>query len=125
MPSRRFFQSIAIATILAGTAAAAESPVVSIDLKNFSYTPSPIHLRAGQAVTLNFSNRSGGGHDFTAKAFFRSAKILSGDVGDGEIEIGSGQSRSVTLIPAAGRYPVHCGHAFHKMLGMSSEIVVD
>ena len=105
--------------------AAAQTPVVPIELKSFAYAPSPIRLRAGQPVTLSFSNRSGSGHDFTAKTFFASARIVSGSVSGGEIELKGGQSKSVTLIPAAGRYKVHCGHAFHSALGMRTEIVVD
>jgi hypothetical protein len=30
----------------------------------------------------------------------------------------------VTLVPAKGRYNVHCGRPFHKMMGMSADIVV-
>lgn len=126
MPSYRLFRKIAIAAIFASpVAAAAQNPVVSIDLKNFSFAPSPIHLRAGQEVTLTFTNRADGGHDFTAKEFFRAAKVISGNVTEGEVELGAGQSKSVTLVPSAGRYKVHCGHAFHTMFGMTSEIIVD
>ena len=119
------FQTVVVSVLLSIAAAAAQPPVVPIELKSFSYTPSPIHLRAGQAVTLTFTNRSDGGHDFTAKEFFRSARIISGNVAEGKVELGSGQSKSVTLVPASGRYKVHCGHAFHTMFGMSSEIIVD
>ncbi len=100
------------------------TPVQVINLVSYSYAPTPIVLRAGLPVTLQFVNRSGKGHDFTAKKFFRSTRILSGPVGDGEIDLGPGRSASVTLIPAPGRYPVHCGHPFHKILGMRSTIVV-
>ncbi len=120
MPSRYL-----IAAALIAAPAVAQTPVVPIELKSFSYNPSPIHLRAGQEVTLTFTNRSDGGHDFTAKEFFRAARIISGNVAEGEVELGSGQSISVTLVPAAGRYKVHCGHTFHTMFGMSSEIIVD
>ena len=120
MPSRYL-----IAAALIAAPAVAQTPVVPIELKSFSYNPSPIHLRAGQEVVLTFTNRSDGGHDFTAKEFFRAARIISGNVAEGEVELGSGQSISVTLVPAAGRYKVHCGHTFHTMFGMSSEIIVD
>ena len=100
------------------------APVQSIALYSYGYNPNPIVLTAGKAVTLNFVNRSGGGHDFTAKNFFRSARIISGNVGQGEVELGGGRSASVTLVPAKGRYKVHCGHPFHKMLGMTGDIVV-
>ncbi len=91
---------------------------------SYGYNPDPIVLTAGKSVTMQFVNRSGGGHDFTAKKFFRSARIISGNVTDGEIDLGGGRSASVTLVPAKGRYKVHCGRPFHKMLGMTGDIVV-
>jgi plastocyanin len=100
------------------------TPVRVINLVSYAYAPTPIVLRAGQPVTLQFVNRAGKGHDFTAKKFFRSSRILSGRVGDGEVDLRPGQMATVTLVPAAGRYPVHCGHPFHKMLGMRSTIIV-
>lgn len=100
------------------------APVRVVNLVSYSYAPAPIVLRAGQPVTLQFVNRAGKGHDFTAKGFFRSARILSGRVEDGEIELRPGQVAIVTLIPAAGRYPVHCSHPLHKMFGMRSTILV-
>ena len=36
-----------------------------------------------------------------------------------------GTTRDIALFPQAGRYPLKCGHAFHKLLGMSGEIVVE
>lgn len=100
------------------------APVQSIAMYSYGYSPDPIVLTAGKAVTLNFVNRSGGGHDFTAKKFFRSARIISGNVPDGEVDLSGGRSTSVTLVPVKGRYKVHCGRPFHKMLGMSGDIVV-
>jgi len=109
---------------LPSAAVAQPAPVQVIDLVSYSYAPTPIRLRAGAPVTLQFVNRSGKGHDFTAREFFRAARILSGRVADGEVDLRGGQSASVTLIPAPGRYPVHCGRPFHKMMGMRSTIIV-
>lgn len=110
----------AVATVQAQPVA----PVQVINVQSYFYNPAPIVLRAGQPVTLQFVNRAGKGHDFTARRFFGSARILAGRVDDGEVELRPGQVVNVTLIPAAGRYPVHCSHPFHKLLGMHSTIVV-
>jgi plastocyanin len=107
-----------------GTAQLVPAPVKVINLHSYAYSPTPIRLRAGAPVTLMFVNRSGKGHDFTAREFFRSARILAGRVPNGEIDLRGGQSASVTLVPAAGRYKVHCGHPFHSLLGMRSVILV-
>ena len=120
------FAAIPALSLIAASAGQAQpaTPVRVVNLQSYSYSPSPIVLRAGQKVTLQFVSRSGKGHDFTAERFFRSARILAGRVEDGEVELRPGQVANVTLIPAAGRYPVHCGHPFHKVLGMRSTIIV-
>lgn len=117
---------IAPIMLCAGSAAGqpVAAPVQGIALYSYGYNPDPIVLTAGKAVTLNFVNRSGGGHDFTAKKFFSSSRIISGNVGEGEVDLGPGRTASVTLVPAAGRYKVHCGHPFHSMMGMKGDIVV-
>ena len=122
----RAFILITPILLCAGSAASQQiaAPVQGIALYSYGYNPDPIVLTAGKAVTLNFVNRATKGHDFTAKKFFSSSRIISGNVGEGEVDLTPGRSASVTLIPAAGRYKVHCGHPFHKMLGMSGDIVV-
>ena len=122
----RTFLLITPILLCAGSAASqpVAAPVQGIALYTYGYNPDPIVLTAGKAVTLNFLNRATKGHDFTAKKFFSSSRIISGDVGEGEIDLGPGRSASVTLVPTAGRYKVHCGHPFHKIMGMSGEIVV-
>ena len=118
---------ILVPLVLCGGAAASQpvaAPVQSIALYSYGYNPDPIVLTAGKAVTLHFVNRSGGGHDFTAKKFFGSSRILSGKVTNGEVDLRGGQSASVTLVPAKGRYKVHCGHPFHSIMGMKGDIIV-
>ena len=100
------------------------APVQTIALYSYGFNPSPIVLNAGKAVTLSFVNRAGKSHDFTAEKFFRASRIVSGRVGEGEVDLAPGQTTSVTLVPAVGRYKVHCGHPFHKMLGMHTDIIV-
>ncbi len=123
----KLLTGLAVAAIGAAAPLAAQKPatVVPIQLYSFGYGPSPIVLRAGSTTTLVFSNVAGIGHEFKAPAFFRSARILSGQVGpDGAIELKPHQSASVTLIAARGTYPVHCGHFFHTQMGMQSAIYV-
>ena len=102
---------------------------VEVKLANFSYTPRTIHLRADQPIILHLVNAASGGHDFTAQRFFAAAQVRGADRGkigeEGEVELKGGQSVDIALTPKAGRYPLKCSHAFHKMFGMSGEIVVD
>jgi uncharacterized cupredoxin-like copper-binding protein len=120
------------AMLLAAPAVAQDwshAPRVEVKLANFSYAPRMLHLHAGQPVILHLVNTASGGHDFTAERFFAAAQIRPADRGkvaeEGEVELKGGQSADVALVPRAGRYPLKCSHAFHKMFGMSGEIVVD
>ena len=117
--------SLAIAASSHAASPPVGAPVKTIDLYSYGYSPKPIRLAAGRAVTLHFVNRSGKGHDFTAREFFAASRILSGRVRNGEVDLAGGRSASVTLIPARGTYKVHCGHFMHKQLGMRGRIIVD
>ena len=118
------FPLLAVAALAVTTPAPAQTPVQVIQLYSFGFTPKAIRLAAGKPVTLTFTNRSRDAHDFNAKGFFARARIVAGNASGGEIELSGGQSRSVTLVPAAGTYKVHCSHFMHKQFGMSGEILV-
>ena len=124
MFASRLAAAAALAFIGSAGNAQPATPVQTIQLYSYGYNPDPIILDAGKRVTLNFVNRAGKGHDFTAPRFFSSSKIVAGNVGKGEVDLGAGQSASVTLVPTAGRYKVHCGKPFHKVMGMRGDIVV-
>ena len=117
----------AAALLFLAAPAAAEHPtsVVPIQLYSFGFTPTPLSFHAGVPVTLVFTNSAGTGHEFKAPQFFHSAKIVSGQVSpDGAVELKGHQSMSLTLVPAHGTYPVHCGHFMHEQMGMKSTIYV-
>jgi plastocyanin len=127
VPSRFVAAALLCAAAVAPASSSAQAPAAPVHqilLYSYGYTPNPIVLAAGKPVTLMFVNRAGKGHDFTAAKFFASSRILAGSVSGGEVDLDGGQSKSVTLVPAAGQYRVHCGKPFHKMLGMSGDIVV-
>ena len=120
--------SAALALALGFAAPATSQPATAaytVALDSFSFTPHPIVLTAGRPVHMVFTNRSGSGHDFTARSFFSSARILRGSVPGGKIELRGDATAFVDLVPARGRYKVYCSHFGHKMLGMSTEIIVN
>ena len=104
----------------------AATPVASatITLTSYRFNPGPIYLAGGVPVRLILVNRAGKTHDFTAEKFFRSSRTLAGRARGGEIRLRAGQSMVIDLIPARGTYKVHCGEFGHKMLGMSTMIIV-
>jgi uncharacterized cupredoxin-like copper-binding protein len=113
-----------------GSPAVAQAPTtIQVQLANFSFTPKKIVLDHGHSYVLRLTNVASGGHDFTAKEFFSASAVAPDDralVAEGEVEVPSGQVREIHLTaPAkAGRYRLKCSHTFHKMFGMSGEIVV-
>jgi plastocyanin len=117
--------AVAALSLAFTTSVAAQPAVVTVAVWNFNFSPKPIHLAAGKPVTLVFVNRSGGSHDFTAKKFFASSRILAGSAPDGEIDLAGNQTKSITLVPAPGTYNAHCSHFLHKQMGMQDLIVVD
>ena len=123
MIASRAAAAAALSLFLAGPAAA-QPAQVRVDLASFSYAPSPIHLAAGKPVTMNFVNVSGSGHDFTAKKFFANSRITAGSAPGGEIGLGPRQTKTITLVPSAGTYKVHCSHFLHKQFGMRTLIIV-
>jgi plastocyanin len=112
-------------SLMLGAQAPAQPSGQTILVWSYGFSPRPIYLRAGQPVTLTFVNRSGSSHDFVAHSFFANSRILSGDAREGEIDLRGGETKTVRLIPRAGRYNAHCSHFFHKQLGMSDEIIVN
>ena len=119
---RRF---LALAAAVGAAPLPAQPAAQTIDVQSFSYSPTPIHLRAGQPVTLTFVNRSGGGHDFTAKQFFAAASITQGSAPGGEIDLRGHETKRITLVPRAGTYHAHCSHFMHTQMGMSTTVVVN
>jgi plastocyanin len=124
MTFSRIAAAAALSLLLAVPAPAQPAQVV-VQVYSFGFGPQPIHLAAGRPVTLVFANSSGSSHDFTAPGFFQHARILAGGpVGD-EVELRPHETRSVTLVPAAGTYQAHCSHFLHKQMGMNDTIVVN
>ena len=117
--------AVAALAMAIGAPAPAQPAAQTIVMSNFRYSPPAIRLAAGRPVILTFVNRSGGGHDFTAKAFFASSTIIAGAAPGGEVEVRGGASKSITLIPRAGTYAAHCGHFLHTPMGMRGTIVVN
>ena len=122
--SRLFAVAFASLAILAVPAKAAPTARATIILSSHRFTPSPIYLAGGVPVRLILTNRAGRTHDFTAPSFFRAARLLRGRAPGSEVRLAAGRSAVIDLVPARGTYKVHCGEFGHKLLGMSTMIIV-
>lgn len=120
--------ALALATLAVPSATAQAPAVVNVQLANYKFTPKTIVLDHGRPYVFRLHNLSGGGHDFTAPAFFAAAAVAPSDrrsVEGGEVEVPSGQVREIRLTaPGAGSYKLKCTHTLHKFFGMSGTIVV-
>lgn len=121
------FGAAAFLSLLAFSPAAAQPApqIVTIGVFSFGFTPKPIHLRAGQPVTLVFVNQGSHGHDFTAPEFFSKSTFSAGAAPGGKIPLAGHETKSVTLTPRAGTYSAHCSHFLHSSMGMTDTIVVN
>ena len=119
-----FTAAIAALALQAAPATAQKPKSLSVAFYSYGYAPSPVVLKAGQPVTLVFTNRSGITHEFKAVGFFRSSRILAGNPGGGKVTLKQGQSASITLVPKRGTYAGNCGRFMHTQLGMRSQIYV-
>jgi len=101
-------------------------PEVTIRLSNFAFTPQLVQLRVGVPVRLHLVNDSGGGHSFSAPAFFAAGSYPSGaPPRDGKVELAGHASADITLVPRTdGTYKVECSHFLHSLFGMTGTIVV-
>ena len=120
----------ALAALVAAPAAvsAQAEQKVEVELSSFAFTPATIALAHGRPYVLELTNTSGGGHNFSAPAFFAAARIAPADrakIGKKGIEVGGGETVAIHFTaPAAGRYKLRCTHFLHSSFGMNGEIVV-
>jgi len=113
---------------LTSAAATAQPAAVAVQLSNFKFAPSALHLKAAQPVTLHLQNASGSGHNFSAPQFFAAAKVdprSAALIHNGTVELKGHQSVDIALVPAAGTYPLKCSHSLHAAFGMKGKIKVD
>ena len=122
--TRLLLAPLLAAALMAPAPAAAPVASATITLTSYRFSPGPIYIAGGIPVRLILNNRAGKKHDFTAREFFRSSRILSGRAPGGEVSVDAGKTRIIDLIPARGTYKVHCGKFGHSMLGMSTIIIV-
>ncbi|HEY0012284.1 MAG TPA: cupredoxin domain-containing protein [Allosphingosinicella sp.] len=97
-------------------------------LQPFDIEPGELRLEANRPVRLRFVNSGQRSLSFSAPAFFRAARLRSGDaddLGDGSFSLEAGERRTILLVPRAGRYTMRSANFFHRLMGMKGRIVVE
>ena len=122
---------LAMALLAAAPAAAQDwrmAPEYDVLLTTYDIQPGEIRLKAGQPVRLRFVNNSNQGLRFSADGFFRDSKLRRRDsalVKGGSLEVPALSTRTIVLVPRAGRYKATGANLLHRLLGMSGRIIVE
>lgn len=101
---------------------------VELRISNFDFAPGTIRLRSGEPVRLRLVNVSPTAHSVDADAFFARAQVRTRDgraVQSGKVIVPANDVRELVLVPAPGRYRARSGNFVTRLLGMSSEIIVE
>lgn len=120
-----------LALLLASPAAAQDwrmAPEYDVLLTAYDIQPGEIRLKAGEPVRLRFVNTTNQGLSFSARGFFRDSQLRRRDsalVRDGTLEVPPLSTRTVVLVPKAGRYKANGANFLHRLLGMSGRIIVE
>lgn len=127
---RRSF-ALSLSLVFATPAAAqpaAPPAAIEVELSNFRFTPQTLSLSSDRDYLLTLVNSGSGGHSFSARDFFNAARVDPNDaalVRGGTVEVPGGSRVTLRLhTGAAGSYRLVCGHAMHKLMGMTGRIEV-
>ncbi|HEX2764021.1 MAG TPA: hypothetical protein VHM92_09320 [Allosphingosinicella sp.] len=104
------------------------APEYDVRLSTYDIEPGELRLKAGEPVRLRFVNGSNQQLTFSADGFFRSAELRRRDAGlvkGGSVEVPPLSTRTIVLVPKAGRYAMRGANLLHRLLGMSGRIVVE
>jgi hypothetical protein len=128
MRSLLFFAAVTLAAAPAAAQDWRAGPEYDVLLTAYDITPEEIRLEADRPVRLRFVNTSNQKLVFAAGGFFRAAKARSRDGASakgGRVEVPALSTRTLVLVPKAGRYKVRGGTMFHRLMGMNGRIVVE
>lgn len=104
------------------------APEYDVLLTTYDIEPGEIRLKAGEPVRLRFVNNTDRGLIFSAERFFRDSKLRRRDsalVRHGGIAVPALSTRTIVLVPKAGRYKATGANFLHRLLGMSGRIIVE
>jgi uncharacterized cupredoxin-like copper-binding protein len=130
MIARNLALAFSAASLLAASAtiSAAQGPqTIEVRLTNFSFTPSTLNLKSGQAYDLRLVNDKKSNHSFSAPDLFANSTLAPGSqVADGKVEVGKNQTVDVQFTPnKPGHYGIKCTHPLHAGFGMKGEAIVE
>ncbi|MET1026300.1 MAG: cupredoxin domain-containing protein [Dongiaceae bacterium] len=121
------------ATII-GSTDWSQSEMVTVDLADYSFTPSKLTFQHGKPYQLHLVNKSSHSHTFSSDTFFKAIavqKLLRNGTAsstadlDEDIDFAPGEVVDLYFVAdKPGSYDLYCGKFMHEMLGMDGQITV-
>jgi len=105
----------------------ASPSVIEIQLKNYDFVPSTLHLTHGVPVVLRLVETAGS-HSFSAPELFAASTLDPATaqlVHNGKVEVGEGGVELRLTPNTPGTYAFHCTHFMHSAFGMKGTAVVE
>jgi nitrite reductase (NO-forming) len=104
-------------TACGSVAGGAGTPAITVTGSEFKFTPSTLHVTAGQPVTISFRNTGTIPHDLVSEGADRNVRLVN---------VPPGGSQSGTFLASKpGTYRMVCTQPGHEAAGMVGQIVVD
>ena len=101
--------------------------IIEVQLKNYEFAPSTLHLQRGAPVVLRLVETAGS-HSFAAPELLAASTLDSATaqlVHNGKVEVGEGGVELRFTPNTPGTYPFHCTHFMHTSFGMKGTAVVE
>jgi uncharacterized cupredoxin-like copper-binding protein len=126
-------KTMLLAACLLATAPAFGAPpppkpvTVTVSMGDRKFRPQVIRLKGGQLYRLRLVNPDRTEHDFYAPAFFGAAKLFPADAGalqKSRLNVPGHSSRTIRVVPRAGRYDLKSSKALDVASGMQGQILV-
>ncbi len=122
------FASLALATVPTRAAPPPVKPqIVPVRMQDRTFRPQVIRMKGGVPTRLVLTNRDRTEHDFYAPDFFDAARMSprsAGALDKNRLNVRSGETRAITLIPRPGHYDLKSSKALDVASGMQGQILV-
>lgn len=92
------------------------------------FEPDVLRLEAGRPTRIVFRNGSRSRLSISAGDLLARARVHPRDMSgieDGSFTLAPGESRSITLVAAAGNYAIGSGSWLRRLMGMRAQVIVE
>lgn len=130
MKSLKIFTLIVLAFVLAACGGSKAVTSFTVDMVEFTFTPSSFVVPAGQEITITANNNGAVVHEFVIMNLGETVGENFGDEDEGniywEVEVDPAGSKTVTFTAPSepGEYQVVCGTEGHYIAGMIASLTV-